>query len=190
MFYIQHSTTLFALRAECVASRTGFYRSYLEAERRGLVFVNPRRNFGKADTLEKALEEKQFRIKNLVRGWDLFFLVCRAVVVGHGANRALSKRIVSRVFAAFYLFSQNVTGVAIVRGCIVGRALFRTHISKPFRLFSHKCTLATLVLLPCRCGGQVDPATGEVLHELEHEIRSISHPSYPVGRDLSALTPM
>eukprot|EP00752_Nemacystus_decipiens_P014340 g12758.t1 len=79
----------------------GFYRSYLEAERRGLVFVNPRRNFGKADTLEKALEEKQFRIKNMV-----------------------------------------------------------------------------------------DPATGELLHELEHEIRSISHPSYPAGKDLSALTPM
>lgn len=46
---------------------TGFHRSYLEAEQRGLVFVNPRRNFGKADTLEKALEEKQFRIKDMVR---------------------------------------------------------------------------------------------------------------------------
>ncbi|CAM9301452.1 unnamed protein product [Ectocarpus fasciculatus] len=79
----------------------GFRRSYEEAERRGLVFVNPRRNFGKADTLEKALEEKQYRIKDLV-----------------------------------------------------------------------------------------DPATGELLHVLEHEIRSISHPSYPVGRDLSAHTPM
>ncbi|CBJ27429.1 conserved unknown protein [Ectocarpus siliculosus] len=79
----------------------GFRRSFEEAERRGLVFVNPRRNFGKADTLEKALEEKQYRIKDLV-----------------------------------------------------------------------------------------DPATGELLHVLEHEIRSISHPSYPVARDLSAHTPM
>ncbi|CAM9591845.1 unnamed protein product [Ectocarpus sp. 4 AP-2014] len=79
----------------------GFRRSFEEAERRGLVFVNPRRNFGKAGTLEKALEEKQYRIKDLV-----------------------------------------------------------------------------------------DPATGELLHVLEHEIRSISHPSYPVARDLSAHTPM
>lgn len=53
---------------------TGFYRSYLEAERRGLVFVNPRRNFGKADTLEKALEEKQFRIKNMVSCWGSCFV--------------------------------------------------------------------------------------------------------------------
>ncbi|CAM9145366.1 unnamed protein product [Scytosiphon promiscuus] len=47
-------------------SEEGFRRSYMEAERRGLVFVNPRRNFGKADTLEKALEEKQFRVKDMV----------------------------------------------------------------------------------------------------------------------------
>ncbi|CAM9372188.1 unnamed protein product [Pylaiella littoralis] len=81
-------------------SEEGFRHSFVEAERLGLVFVNPRRNHGKADTLEKALEEKQFRIKNMV-----------------------------------------------------------------------------------------DPATGELLHELEHEIRSVAHPSYPVGRDLSAETP-
>lgn len=35
---------------------------------------------------------------------------------------------------------------------------------------------------------QVDPASGELLHVLEHEIRSVSHPSYPVGRDLAVET--
>ncbi|CAM9589596.1 unnamed protein product [Ascophyllum nodosum] len=74
----------------------GFRRSFLEAERRGLVFVNPRPSFGNADTLEKALDEKQYRIKNMV-----------------------------------------------------------------------------------------DPSTGDLLHVLEHEIRSISHPAYPVGRNVS-----
>lgn len=54
---------------------SGFRRSFEEAERRGLVFVNPRRNFGKADTLEKALEEKQYRIKDLVRKIAFFFRV-------------------------------------------------------------------------------------------------------------------
>ncbi|CAN0211131.1 unnamed protein product, partial [Hapterophycus canaliculatus] len=47
-------------------SEEGFRRSYAQAEGRGLVFVNPRRNFGRADTLEKALEEKQFRVKDMV----------------------------------------------------------------------------------------------------------------------------
>lgn len=32
---------------------------------------------------------------------------------------------------------------------------------------------------------QVDPATGELLHVLEHEVRCVSHPSYPVGRYVS-----
>lgn len=45
----------------------GFRRSFLEADKRGLVFVNPRPNYGRADTLESALEEKQFRVKNMVR---------------------------------------------------------------------------------------------------------------------------
>lgn len=45
---------------------TGFRRSFEEAERRRIVFVNPRRNFGKADTLEKALDEQQYRIKDIV----------------------------------------------------------------------------------------------------------------------------
>lgn len=39
----------------------------MEADKRGLVFVNPRPNYGRADTLESALEEKQFRVKNMVR---------------------------------------------------------------------------------------------------------------------------
>ena len=37
-----------------------------------------------------------------------------------------------------------------------------------------------------RIDRQVDPATGELLHVLEHEVRCVSHPSYPVGRDVSA----
>eukprot|EP00904_Undaria_pinnatifida_P007651 jgi/Undpi1/4015/HiC_scaffold_16.g07383.m1 len=46
----------------------GFRRSFLEADKRGLIFINPRANYGKADTLEIALEEKQFRVKNLGEG--------------------------------------------------------------------------------------------------------------------------
>eukprot|EP00904_Undaria_pinnatifida_P007652 jgi/Undpi1/4016/HiC_scaffold_16.g07384.m1 len=75
----------------------GFRRSFLEADKRGLIFTNPPANYGETDTLEITLEEKQFRVKNLV-----------------------------------------------------------------------------------------DPATGELLHVLEHEIRCVLHPSYPVGRDVLA----
>lgn len=37
-----------------------------------------------------------------------------------------------------------------------------------------------------RTDRQVDPATGKHLHELEHEVRCVTHPAYPVGRDVSA----
>ena len=81
------------------------------------------------------------------------------------------------------------SALSVVR-CVC-RAL---RLSKPFRLLSltllQRCFVASPLLCVVGCGGQIDPATGEILHELEHEIRSISHPSYPVGRDLSALTPM
>ncbi|CAM9209747.1 unnamed protein product [Choristocarpus tenellus] len=84
--YDGHHVCLY-LTEEC------FRSSFLELERMGLIFINPRRNFGRADTLEKALEERQYRVKDIV-----------------------------------------------------------------------------------------DPTSGELLHELEHEIRSTNHPSYPVGR--------
>ncbi|CAN0178212.1 unnamed protein product [Discosporangium mesarthrocarpum] len=49
-------------------TRECFCSSFMELERMGLIFVNPIRNYGKADTLEKALDEHQYRIKNIVRG--------------------------------------------------------------------------------------------------------------------------
>ena len=62
----------------------GFRRSFLEADKRGLVFVNPRPNYGRADTLESALEEKQFRVKNMVRPSGDCCSTASAAFVGMG----------------------------------------------------------------------------------------------------------
>lgn len=55
-------------------ARAAFRQSFEVADRKGLVFVNPRRNYGKADTLDQALLEKQYRIKRIVRVRACFML--------------------------------------------------------------------------------------------------------------------
>lgn len=44
----------------------GFKASFEEADRQGIVWINPVRSLSEADTLEKAQIEKQYRIKNMV----------------------------------------------------------------------------------------------------------------------------
>ena len=191
------------LHLDSFRGRAGFYRSFVEAERRGLVFVNPRRNYGKADTLEKALEEKQFRIKDMVRRRRVFHLKMRSCRVSPAAAGSAvcpvcvlkSTYIESWQGCHRYTTSRRMMHFCNIAGG-VRLGIFRTSQSPPLPTISTYVPTSMPVLFHFRRflggagavggGGQMDPETGERLHELEHEIRSVAHPSYPVGRDLSA----